>query len=207
MERPKLTHLAAAALAAAVLAGCGLSDPYQRSQSPARSTTPDATASSTTTTSTSADAGDPPPERNGTVPAQVTNSEDRVSPEATSATPRDAVLHYTNLYINWKTGQLIAHQRKLAQISIGAARLQAQQAAASASTNPQLETDHVSNTGQIVSAQPGSGPAAGKWVIVTAEKTVGTSDYQGLPAAIHVTYAALTHLRTGWVVSQWSPQS
>ena len=208
MERPKLTHLAVAALAAAVVAGCGLNDPYQRPQSSTSSRTRSAVPSSaTSTTSTVTDAGDPPPERNGTVPAQVTDSEDRGSPAAPSVTPRGAVLRYTNLYINWKAGQLIANQRKLAHISIGAARLEAQQAAASASTDTQLETDHVSNTGEIVSAQPGTGPAAGRWVIVTSEKTLGTGDYEGLPAAIHVTYAAVTQLRTGWVVSQWTPQS
>jgi hypothetical protein len=208
MERPDLTHLAAPVLAAVVLAGCGLSDPYQSPQScPSSSAASTPAAGSASTTSTAADAGDPPPERNGTVSPQVKDNENRVTAEAVSATPRAAVLRYTNLYINWRAGQLIANQRKLAQISIGAARLQARQAAASASADTQLTTDHVSNTGQIVSADPGSGPATGKWVIVTSEKTIGTGDYQGLPAAIHVTYATVTHVQSGWVVSQWSPQT
>jgi hypothetical protein len=208
MERPNLTHLTAPVLAAVVLAGCGLSDPYRSPQSrPSSSVASTAAAASASTTSTAADAGDPPPERDGTITRQVEDDENRVSAEAVSATPHAAVLRYTNLYVNWRAGQLIANQRKLAQISIGAARLQARQAAARASADTQLTTDHVSNTGQIVSADPGSGPATGKWVIVTSEKTIGTGDYQGLPAAIHVTYATLTHVQSGWVVSQWSPQT
>ena len=203
MERPKLTHALAGTLAACLLAGCGLSDPYQHSDSHASATT----ARSSTTTSTAADAGDPPPERGGRVPAQTSAVEDRVAATAASRTPEAAVRRYTELYINWQSGQLVAHQRQLAQLSIGAARLQAQQAAASASADTQLHTDQVANHGQIVSAAPGVGPAAGKWVIVTSEKTTGQGDYTGLPAAIHVTYAAVTHTSHGWVISQWTPQN
>ena len=114
---------------------------------------------------------------------------------------------YAQLYINWNAAGLVADQRTLAAISIGAARLQAQQAAAHASTDTTLTADHVSNTGQVVSAQPGAGPAAGKWVIVTSEKTLGKGDYAGLPAAVHVTYAKVTRTDQGWVISQWAPQN
>ena len=48
--------------------------------------------------------------------------------------------------------------------------------------------------------------AAGRWVLVSRESTTGTDDYAGLPAALHVIYAQLTHTPQGWV-AQWSPQS
>ena len=202
MERVALTL--AAALIACVLAGCGISDPYRSSASKPSTTS---TTSTLTSTTAPADLGDPPGERNGTVPAATTAAQDRVKAGAGSTTPRAAVTRYADLYINWTAGRLASDQRKLASISIGAARLQAQQAAASAATDTTLTQEKVTNSGQVISAQPGSGPAAGKWVIVTAEKTVGAGDYQGLPPALHVTYAKVANTREGWVISQWAPQN
>jgi hypothetical protein len=217
MEHPKLTRLLVPAALAALLAGCGLSDPYQADTTHQHTTraapktpTPTPPPPSTLTTSgltTAGEAGDPPSERDGTVPATIKAAANRVSPTAASPTPRAAVLRYTRLYVNWTGGRLVTNQRELARISVGSARLQARQAAASATADTQLTADHVTNRGEIVSAQPGDGPAAGTWVIVTAEKTVGTGDYQGLPAAVHVTCATVTHLSSGWVISQWAPQS
>ena len=194
--------LAAAALATAgVLAGCGLSDPYQKHA--ATSTA----HSSVTSTTTPADLPDPPSERGGQIPASAKAAEDHPAAGAGAPRPRAAVQRYARLYINWSAGQLAANQRKLAQISIGAARQQAQQAAASASTDTQLTADHVSNSGQVVSATPGDGSATGQWVIVTSEKTAGKGDYAGLPTAVHVTYAKVDHTDQGWVISQWMPQN
>ena len=56
-----------------------------------------------------------------------------------------------------------------------------------------------------MSIAPGQGPAAGRWVVVTAEQTRGTGPYAGLPEGMHVTYAQLTHTATGYLVSQWHP--
>jgi hypothetical protein len=204
MEQPKLTLALAGLVIAGVLVGCGLSNPYQPSD-PHASPTP--TSSSTSTTSSAAEAGDPPAERHGTVPPQTKARENRIRRAAATSSARAAVDRYARLYINWHAGQLVAHQRELAQRSIGAARLQAAQVAASASADTQLRSDRVSDRGQIVSANPGVGPAAGKWVIVTSEKTSGQGDYTGLPPAIHVTYAVVTRITAGWVVSQWTPQN
>jgi len=44
-------------------------------------------------------------------------------------------------------------------------------------------------------------------VLVSQETTSGSGDYAGLPAAMHVTYAQVTHTPQGWVISQWSVQS
>jgi hypothetical protein len=202
MERLSLVVTALAA--AGLLAGCGINNPYQ---TPAPSPSSTSTATTTSRSTTPADAGDPVPERGGTIPAAATNAQDRVSGTAGSPTARTAVNRYAQLYINWNAIGLVADQRKLAAISIGAARLQAQQAAAHAATDKTLTADHVSNTGQVVSAHPGAGPAAGDWVIVTSEKTLGTGDYAGLPPAVHVTYAQVTKTHQGWVISQWAPQN
>ena len=96
---------------------------------------------------------------------------------------------------------------KLARLAIGAARVQAQQAAAVGATNSQLKQDHVSNSGEVVSISPGSRPAEGLWVIVTSETTGGQGQYQGLPGELHIIYAKASHTRHGWVISQWMPQT
>jgi hypothetical protein len=222
MERAKLTAATAAVLCATTLAGCGLSNPYQgkraaahsaaswtttsaRTTTPAAATSTATTATLPTTTPSNLNA-DPPSERDGTVPAAVRAAENRVR-GAGSPTARAAVRRYARLYINWTASTLQRDQRKLAKLAIGAARLQAQQAAATGASNPQLKRDHVSNRGEVVSISPGSQPAEGLWVIVTSETTGGQGQYQGLPAELHVTYAKVTHTRQGWVISQWMPQT
>jgi hypothetical protein len=59
----------------------------------------------------------------------------------------------------------------------------------------------------VISIAAGQGTAAGQWVIVTSETTSGQGSYHGLPAQLHVTYAQLTKTATGWVISEWSPQT
>lgn len=206
MERTKLTIALIATCAAGMVAGCGVGDPYQRTTTAQTTPAPSSTSSSTPT-ATAADSGDPAPERGGTIPASAQTAQDRVSSGAASPTARAAVAQYAALYVNWTAATLVANQRKLAALSIGAARLQAEQAAATASTDTKLTADRVINTGRLVSLGPGTGPAAGKWVVVTNEKTVGQGDYQGLPATVHVTYAAVTRTPQGWLVSQWAPQN
>jgi hypothetical protein len=204
MERVRLAATAVAA--AGLLAGCGLSNPYQPS-TPSLSSRATATTSTTSASTTPADAGDPAPERSGTIPGAANHAQDRTGAGVGSPTARAAVNRYAELYVNWTAGSLVANQRKLAAISIGAARQQAQQAAASAPTDTTLTADQVSNTGEVVSAQPGAGPATGEWVIVTSEKTLGKGDYAGLPPAVHVTYAKVAHTDQGYVISQWTAQN
>jgi hypothetical protein len=45
------------------------------------------------------------------------------------------------------------------------------------------------------------------WVIVTREQTGGDTQYEGLPAAYHVTLAQLARVPDGYAVSQWLPQN
>lgn len=197
-----------AALAAVTLAGCGVTDPYHSRSASAESSSPAAaTTTSTSTATTAADAGDPAAERGGRIPPGAQAAQDQLAASAASATPQAAVERYANLYVNWRADQLAARQRQLASISLGQARAQALQAAASTAQDPKLTTSHVANHGQLISIAPGAGPASGQWVIVTTETTTGQGAYTGLPPTVHVTYATVTHRVGGWVISQWSPQS
>ena len=110
-------------------------------------------------------------------------------------------------HLNWTAAGLVARERQLAALALGQARAQALQAAAGAARDPELTRSRVTNTGQLVAVAPGTGAASRRWVLVSRETTTGTGDYAGLPAALHVIYAQVTHTPAGWVITQWSPQT
>ena len=193
------------------IAGCGISNPYQ---STTRSTTttaaPTAGRASTTAASTATappEARDPAPERGGTIPRRAQVGESKLLAGAGRPTPEAALERYATAYLNWNAAHVIAIQHQLATISLGQARAQAQQAAASAARDPQLATSQVANRGRVIAIAPGQADATGQWVIVTSEQTTGQGDYQGLPATLHTIYAQLTSTPQGWVISGWQPQN
>ncbi len=201
MRPALLTSAVPAVLIAIALGGCGLTDPYHSSTARTSTTAPVAT------TSAPADWRDPAPERGGTIPTQAQAEQHRLASGAARPTPQAALTRYAALYLNWDADRVIGLQRQLASISLGQARAQALQAAASASRDPQLTASHLANRGHVVAVAPGQDNAAGEWVIVTSEQTSGEADYQGLPQTLHIIYAQLTSTSRGWVVSEWAPQN
>lgn len=196
--------VAIVAAAAGELAGCaGIKDPYQ----PAKSATQPTPTSATTTATTPADALDPAPERGGTIPKRLQHAQGTPAPGAPRPSPQLALERYALLYVNWHAADVVATERALASISVGQARAQASQAAASAARDTQLSRSHVRDSGQVVAIAQGDAAAGDEWVIVTRELTTGQGDYAGLPPTLHVIYAQLTHRPTGWVVTQWQPQN
>jgi hypothetical protein len=131
----------AALLVAGELAGCaGIANPYQTNDTATHTT-------STARARTPADVGDPTPERNGTVPPREQAAIDRVSAAAARTSPQVALTHYAQLYIDWTAPNVAASERQLAAISLGQARAQALQAAASVARDPELTRSAVSNAG------------------------------------------------------------
>jgi len=186
-----MTHLRtllALPAAAVAISGCGITNPYQH---PSHTAPAGTTSAQTSTASTSAAASTPPP----------------VGAISGSSSPQAAIERYATDDINWSSATLGADQRHLASISLGAARAMALQAAATYGAGSQLQRSKVANSGQITSIAAGQGPLRGRWVITTQEHTGGTGDYAGLPAQAHVYYARVQHTTTGWVISQWSPQT
>jgi hypothetical protein len=122
------------------------------------------------------------------------------------STPADAITQFATLYMNWTWRTLAAHERKLAALSVGPARLSEQQAAAAAAGDSTIAQTRVYNSGQIISiARSLTNPK--QWVIITREQTGGNSQYDGLQASYHVTLAELAQLNnSGWTVSEWLPQ-
>ena len=195
--------VAGAAAAALALAGCGLANPYATTSTTTATATNKSTATATATT---ADL-DPAPERGGTIPAAARSKPGTRAASAAQPTPVAALTEYAQLDTNWIAKTVSATQTELASISLGSARAQALQAAASYRRDTTLLKSQVANSGTVVAVTDGRGAAAGQWVVVTREATTGRSDYQGLPAQLHVIYAQLTKTATGWVVSSWSPQT
>ena len=202
--RPIHLRLPAALAVVLTLAGCGLTDPYA-SQHPA--TTSTSTSTSTTSTTATATNADPAPERGGTIPNAAKAAQNDPTAGGGRPTPQAALERYANLYINWTATTVAGIQAQLAAISIGEARAQALQAAASYGHDSTLQSSQVADTGTVIAIAPGQGPAAGGWVVVTRETTTGQGDYAGLPPTDHVTDAQVEHTRHGFVVSAWSPQS
>jgi hypothetical protein len=118
-----------------------------------------------------------------------------------------ALTRYALTYTNWQAGQLLTRERQLVALSVGVARLSAEQTAAAQSGAAALSAHDVANVGQVVAIAPGEGPDRGQWVVVTDEQTTGTGPYAGLPAGPHVTLARVVHLAGGWAVSAWDPIS
>jgi hypothetical protein len=158
---------------------------------------PDATPTPTTT-STPGNAGEPAAPKPPALTAQ--------HPTDLQTTPAGALAAFARLYVNWSYRTLTTSQQTLAAMAVGPARLAEQQAAAATAADSTIARGQVWNHGQIVSIAPDETHPE-LWVIVTREQTGGSNDYQGLPAAYHVTLAQLAHLPHGYAVNQWQPQT
>ncbi len=162
---------------------------------------PDAPVADTASTTTT-----PGPQSSGEPAAPAAPSAASQAPAQVQRTPRAALTAFAQLYINWSYDTLTAQQHTLAAMSVGAARLAEQQAAASSRADSSISQGHIHNTGRVIGVAPDQAQP-GTWVIVTREQTTGDSQYQGLPAAYHVTLAQLASVPGGYAISQWLPQS
>ena len=198
----KLAHTLTLTAAAAAIAGCGISNPYQHNTS----TTTSTSTSTSTPTSTASSPAANPAQNPGEQPAPPPPAPASQTPTSVQSTPADAITQFATLYMNWTWRTLAAHERELAALSVGPARLSEQQAAAAASGDSTIAQTRVYNNGQIISITRSlTNPK--QWVIITREQTGGNSQYDGLQASYHVTLAELAQLNnSGWTVSEWLPQ-
>ena len=191
----KLAHTLALIAAAAAIAGCGISNPYQHT----------AASASTSTSTGSLPAGNPA-QNPGEPPAPPPPAPASQAPAGVRSTPAGAIAQFATLYMNWTWRTLAGNERELAALSVGPARLSEQQAAAAALGDSTIAQSRVVNSGQVISIAP-SRTNAKQWVVVTQEQTGGNSQYDGLQASYHVTLAELAQLNNGgWTVSEWLPQ-
>ena len=197
----KPRHAATTAVLALTLAGCAntarLSTPLGRSIAAG---TPRAAPVAPTPTP-----GDPPTERGGTIPTTAQTAEDSASRAGVASSPQLALRRYALAYVNWRANDLEGRERQLAAISVGAAKLVAEQTGAARSGVAALIANDVANSGQVVAIARGEGPDRGQWVVVTQEHTTGTGAYAGIPPGPHVTLAQVRRIKAGWAVSTWNP--
>jgi hypothetical protein len=194
----ELTRTLTLIAAGAVIAGCGISNPYQH--------TAGATTLMSTSTSTASSPASNPAQNPGEPPAPPPPAPASQAPASVRSTPAGAITQFATLYMNWTWRTLAAHERELAALSVGPARLSEQQAAAAAISDSTIVQSRVYNNGQIISITP-SLTNPNQWVIVTRERTGGNSQYEGLQASYHLTLAELAQLNNGgWTVSEWLPQ-
>ncbi|HEX8714757.1 MAG TPA: hypothetical protein VF706_04235 [Solirubrobacteraceae bacterium] len=146
------------------------------------------------------------PQNTGEPAAPAPSSPETQRPVNVQPTASEAAAAFAELYVNWSYSTLAAHQRALAAMAVGAARLSERQAAASGQRDATIARGHIRNRGQVVSVAPDD-LRAGWWAIVTREHTAGDSQYEGLPAAYHVTLAQVAQVPGGYAVEQWQPQS
>ena len=179
--------MVAACLVAVAVALAGCSNPDARGA-----------GSKTTSTSSVQNAGEPP------APAPASPASQ--APVGVQSTPSAALEAFSRLYSNWTYRTLTGDQRRLAAMSVGAARLAEQQAAASSQADTTITRGQIWNSGQIVSVR-GDLAQPGTWVVVTREQTGGSTQYEGLPASFHVVLAQLARVPGGYAVSEWLPQS
>ncbi len=197
------TRLTLVVLAAGAMGGCaGIRNPYQ---SAGTGRTP--TVTSTSTTTAPADSGDPAPERGGTIPSSARAAQNKLAIGAARRSPEAALERYAELYVNWTAADVAGRQRELALFSLGQAKAQALQAAATAARDTQLLKSRVANSGSVVAITRSRGPAAREWVLVTREQTTGQGDYAGLPPTLHVIYAQLVDTANGWIVTRWQAEN
>jgi hypothetical protein len=168
-----------------LLTGCGLAD---------RSGTPPAPAAPQAAN---------PGETQGTIPPDAREP----APAAPAATPQAAILRFAGLYINWSYRTLAQHEKQLAAISVGDARLAESQAAASTQRDSTLASARIYNRGTVITVAPVIGGQPGEYAVITREETGGDQEYAGLQAAFHVTLAAVQRVADGWSVREWQPQS
>jgi type IV pilus biogenesis protein CpaD/CtpE len=187
MRRRRLRALSAACLLAATVALVGCSNPDAPGAGP-----------TTTSTSSPANAGEPPAPA-PTAPASQASTD-------VQATPSAALAAFSRLYSNWTYHTLTSDQRRLAAMSVGAARLAEQQAAASSQADTTIARGHIWNSGQILSIA-GDLAEPGAWAIVTREQTGGSTQYEGLPATYHLTLARLARVPGGYAIREWLPQN
>jgi hypothetical protein len=127
-------------------------------------------------------------------------------PSGAQPTPQKALIQFASRFINWDYRTLAEDQLSLARISIGAARLTEQQAAAQTTRDSTLTRARVWNRGTVAAIAPDR-TVLGVWWVVTREQTGGSDEYAGLPASYHLTRAQVAEVPDGWAVSRWEPQN
>jgi hypothetical protein len=186
--------VAAAALTAGALAGCG----------PSVGGGPPPATRAATSTATPATAA---------IRAQRTHEIPTPAPRPTAPggwrSPVQAVQVFAQAYINWTAATVASHLRVLAYVSVGQAHSAMSLAAAQTARDSDLRRGGIANSGTVEAIAPVTGQR-NVYAVVTRERTTAanTTAYRGLSATWHVTLATVVQVEHGlWTLSGWQPES
>jgi hypothetical protein len=169
---------------------------------------PPVTPTSATAASATSTSGAAPPAHPGPAPTHEVPTPHRRQTAPGSATAEQAIVAFTEAYVNWDAGSVSADMQGLAAASIGQARSAMELAAVQTANDYELRRGGIANHGSVEAVAPLRGQP-GKYAVVTLESTsaTATSAYQGLRPAWHVTVAEVTEIAHGqWVLSGWQPE-
>jgi hypothetical protein len=194
-----------ASIGAVLVAGCGLHDPY--AEQDAR-TTGERPAREAQTTVAAQGRSVPSPkggELPGTVPARLRQREPVAFPEA-GTRPEETLALAARLYGNWTSATAPDRFRRIVAISVGDARAELRQTAASAGGDKQ-QTRAMMRSRSALEALVVRGRGEARTVLVVTRERV---DGAGLPEQserYRVTVARVERRGRKWVISGWTPQS
>jgi hypothetical protein len=191
----------AAVVAAAVLAGCGLSlggsPASTRTAAPAPAPAAMATARLRATVARAQRTHEIPTP----APAQKALGGWR--------SPVQAVQVFAQNYINWTADTVATDLHVLSQAAVGQARSAMTLAAAQVGHDSSIALGGIANSGTVEAIAPVTGEDD-VYAVVTRERTTAThtSAYQGLRPGWHVTLATVTEVDGRlWTISGWQPEN
>jgi hypothetical protein len=198
----------AAVVAAAALGGCGLGLTVPDSAGSGGERTVSSSAGTTAVAglaATTARTGGAPAVRHNEVPTPLGPAE--IAP--VSSSPRTALAHFADLYINWNAGDVKRQLISLSADCVGQARSAIALAAAQTGADPELRQAGIANRGMVEAVAPLPGAERHRFVVITRESTSATdsSAYDSLAPAWHLTVATVEERSGGWVISGWQPEN
>jgi hypothetical protein len=186
---------AALLLTAVLCAGCGVSNPYAEKTETAET---EATGTSTRTSQRAAD---------GEQPGYLTPSQRRPDwpQEVATGTPAEVARQVATLAGNWSNKTAPHAFRELAAVSVGEARAEFEQIAATAQTDVEqtLGYDRSSATVEGIVVK---GTGRERHAIVVVRQQIASPELPHLPREYKVTLLTLREFPGGWAVSSWAPQ-
>ena len=128
------------------------------------------------------------------------------APAGVQPTPAKALAAFAELYSTGPTARSAQTSRRSPRCPSARRAWPSSRPPRAAEADTTIARGHIYNTRPDRQHRPRPRPP-GQWVIVTREQTGGDTQYEGLPAAYHVTLAQLASVPGGYAVSQWLPQS
>jgi hypothetical protein len=191
----KVRILTTAVVAAATLAGCGISDPYNDDSGQSKRVDRSAPE---------LPKADPDGYLPGTIPEELREPEPKSFPGA-GTTPERTLERAAELYGNWTSETAPEVFDEIVALSVGDARAQLRSIASQARTDIQQTAAGTTSTATVEAVEVRGEGDRRKGLAVTRARVRGENlSEQG--AQYYVTTAVLERRGDRWVIAEWTPQ-